>query len=232
MVGVGALGLPGAPAYPPCRTTRTGRHSCVLPPLTSHFSPLTSFLSLLSSFLFPLIKSSTSGVKYAIIYCFFFLLMDFTHLDSQQRPTMVDVSGKTITERTAVAECYVHLGEAILTAFAEAGWASKKGPILDTAVIAGTMGAKRTSDLIPFCHPLNLKSVKIEIHPADTARLRIEARVKVTDQTGVEMEALTAASVAALTIYDMCKSASKEIRIEGTRLIQKTGGKSDFQSTT
>jgi len=156
--------------------------------------------------------------------------MEFTHLDKKQSPTMVDVSEKAATERTAVAESLIRLGPDILRAFAEAGWVSKKGPIIDTAIIAGTMAAKRTADLIPFCHPLHVKSVKIEISPVDETRLRIEARVKVLDQTGVEMEALTAASVAALTIYDMCKSASKDIIIESTRLIEKLGGKSDFKT--
>lgn len=113
--------------------------------------------------------------------------------------------------------------------FAETNWSSKKGPILDTAIIAGTMAAKKTAELIPFCHPLNLRSVKIEITPTDGARLRIISKVKVLDQTGVEMEALTAASAAALTIYDMCKAASKDIVIENIRLIEKTGGKSDLQ---
>jgi cyclic pyranopterin phosphate synthase len=155
--------------------------------------------------------------------------MEFTHIDKDQRPTMVDVSEKKITERTAIAECFVFLGSEIMAAFAESGWTSKKGPILDTAIIAGTMAAKKTSELIPFCHQINLKSVKIEITPADAARLRIEARVKVLDQTGVEMEALTAASGAALTIYDMCKAASKDIVIESTRLVEKTGGKSDYR---
>ena len=143
---------------------------------------------------------------------------------------MVDVSDKVATQRIAIAESFVNLGPAIMGAFAEAKWSSKKGPILDTAIIAGTMAAKKTSELIPFCHPLNLKSVKINIEPIDDSRLRIEARVKVLDQTGVEMEALTAASVAALTIYDMCKSASKGIIIEATRLVEKTGGKSDFNA--
>jgi cyclic pyranopterin phosphate synthase len=155
--------------------------------------------------------------------------MEFTHIDKDQRPTMVDVSEKKITERTAIAECFVFLGSEIMTAFAESGWTSKKGPILDTAIIAGTMAAKKTSELIPFCHQINLKSVKIEITPADEERLRITARVKVLDQTGVEMEALTAASGAALTIYDMCKAASKDIVIESTRLVEKTGGKSDYR---
>jgi cyclic pyranopterin phosphate synthase len=155
--------------------------------------------------------------------------MEFTHIDKDQRPTMVDVSAKGVTERTAIAECFVYLGTEIMSAFAEAGWSCKKGPILDTAIIAGTMAAKKTSELIPFCHPLNLKSIKIEIAPFDEARLRIEARVKVLDQTGVEMEALTAASGAALTIYDMCKAVSKDIVIESTRLVEKTGGKSDYR---
>lgn len=157
--------------------------------------------------------------------------MEFTHIDQNQRPTMVDVSAKSPSERTATAESFVHLGTEIMSALSTAGWSSKKGPILDTAIIAGTMAAKKTSELIPFCHPLNLKSVKIDILPVDDARLRIEARVKVLDQTGVEMEALTAASVAALTIYDMCKAASKGITIEATRLVEKTGGKSDFQKS-
>lgn len=155
--------------------------------------------------------------------------MDFTHIDEEQRPTMVDVSGKASSARTAVAESFVYLGAEIMQAFEEADWGSKKGPILDTAIIAGTMAAKKTYELIPFCHQLNLKSVKIEIAPADEARLRIEARVKVLDQTGVEMEALTAASAAALTVYDMCKAVSKDIVIENTRLIKKAGGKSDYK---
>ena len=157
--------------------------------------------------------------------------MDFTHIDTNQQPTMVDVAAKAVTERIAVAESIVYLGADILRKFEAAGWSSKKGPILDTAIIAGTMAAKRTSDLIPFCHPLNLKSVKLSTVPIDDARLRIEARVKVLDQTGVEMEALTAASVAALTLYDMCKALSHEIVIESTRLLEKSGGKSDYKCT-
>lgn len=155
--------------------------------------------------------------------------MEFTHLDSEKRPTMVDVSGKSVSARSAVAESFVLLGADVLRQLSEAAWATKKGPIFDTAIIAGTMAAKKTSELIPFCHPLSLKSVKLTIEPFDETRLRIEARVKVADQTGVEMEALTAASVAALTIYDMCKSASHAISIEGTRLVEKSGGKADFK---
>ncbi len=155
--------------------------------------------------------------------------MKFSHLNAEQHPTMVDVSEKAVTERVAMAEGIVHLGADVLTAFAAAGWTSKKGPILDTAVIAGTMAAKNTAGLIPFCHSLHLKSVKIDIAPTDAYRLRIESRVKAHDQTGVEMEALTAVSVAALTLYDMCKSVSKSITIESIRLLEKTGGKGDFK---
>ena len=141
---------------------------------------------------------------------------------------MVDVSEKISSDRSAIAECIVNLNDEILRSFADAGWKSKKGPILDTAIIAGTLAAKKTSELIPFCHHLKLQSVKIDIFPIDDSRLRIEARVKALEQTGVEMEALSAVSVAALTIYDMCKSASKDISIEYTRLLEKSGGKSDY----
>ena len=158
--------------------------------------------------------------------------MKFTHINNNDHPNMVDVSEKTSNDRHAVAECIVNLGVDILKSFEDANWTSKKGPILDTAVIAGTMAAKKTSELIPFCHPLKLQSVKIDITSIDESRLRIEARVKAFEQTGVEMEALSAVSVAALTIYDMCKSASKEISIECTQLLEKSGGKSDYKLNT
>ena len=141
---------------------------------------------------------------------------------------MVDVSSKPVSHRTAVAESIVRLGSEIMDKLSDQGWRGSKGPIFDTAIIAGTMGAKKTAELIPFCHSLNLKSVKINIEPYDEACVRIEATVNVTEQTGVEMEALTAVSIASLTMYDMCKSLSKEISIEETRLIHKSGGKSDY----
>ena len=154
--------------------------------------------------------------------------MEFSHIDKEQKPTMVDVSEKIVSMRSAVAESIVYFGKDVFDQLAAGGWSTKKGPIFDTAIIAGTMAAKKTSSLVPFCHPLNLKSVKIKIKSIDEARLGIVGTVKVTEQTGVEMEALTATSVAALTIYDMCKSFSKDIIIESTRLIKKTGGKNDF----
>lgn len=141
---------------------------------------------------------------------------------------MVDVSDKANTQRSAEAESLVYLGPEILQSLQSQGWNSPKGPIIDTAIIAGTMAAKKTSELIPFCHPLGLKSIKLKIEPHDDSRLRILASVKVNEATGVEMEALTAASVAALTLYDMCKAASKALVIEHTRLLAKTGGKSDY----
>ena len=155
--------------------------------------------------------------------------MKFTHLDNNKHPKMVDVSDKVPSERSAVAECVVNLNKDILESFTKAGWKSKKGPILDTAIIAGTMAAKKTSELIPFCHPLKLQSVKIDISPTGNGQLKIEARVKAFEQTGVEMEALSAVSVAALTIYDMCKSAGKDISIGCTRLLEKRGGMSDYK---
>jgi len=153
--------------------------------------------------------------------------MKFTHIN-KKHPNMVDVSEKASSERSAVAECIVNLNKDTFESFEDAGWKSKKGPIFDTAIIAGTMAAKKTSELIPFCHPLKLQSVKIDITTTDNGRIKIVARVKAFEQTGVEMEALSAVSVAALTIYDMCKSVAKDISIESTRLLEKRGGKSDY----
>ena len=109
--------------------------------------------------------------------------MKFTHIDNNKHPNMVDVSEKVSGERSAVAECIVNLNKDTLESFADAGWKSKKGAILDTAIIAGTMAAKKTSELIPFCHPLKLQSVKIGISTTDNGRIRIEARVKAFEQT-------------------------------------------------
>jgi cyclic pyranopterin monophosphate synthase len=153
-------------------------------------------------------------------------MSDFTHLDKNDRPTMVDVSGKPVSTRTASAAGIVTLGTEILAQLQGNDWHSKKGSIIDTAIIAVTMAAKKTSELIPFCHPIALRSIKINIKAINEAQLEIQSSVKVEDQTGVEMEALTAVSVAALTIYDMCKALSHEIRITDIRLIEKTGGTS------
>jgi cyclic pyranopterin phosphate synthase len=153
--------------------------------------------------------------------------MSFTHLDSEQRPTMVDVSGKLPTHRTAVAEARVRFPPDVAASLRESGLRSPKGPVFDTAIVAGVMGAKRTHELIPFCHPLGLESCRIAIDmEGDTAVIRCS--VGVHHKTGVEMEALTGACIAALTVYDMCKALSHDIVISETRLIEKQGGKSSF----
>jgi len=151
-----------------------------------------------------------------------------THVDKANRPTMVDVGDKAVTTRTASArarvvfpaDAVVQSGEALRT---------KKGPVFDTAIIAGVMAAKRTHDLIPFCHPLPLEDCKIEIAWGAPNEIVIECSVRATHKTGVEMEALTGASVAALTIYDMCKALTHGIEIRDVALLSKTGGKRDYQ---
>lgn len=142
---------------------------------------------------------------------------------------MVDVSGKTATVRTAAATCLVKLGSDLVGQMENGELQNKKGPVLHTAILAGIMGAKKTSELIPLCHPLPLDSVKVTIDPHDSETLLISATARTTGKTGVEMEALTAASTAALTLYDMCKSANPAIVISDLKLATKTGGKSDYR---
>ena len=156
------------------------------------------------------------------------MAVELTHLDEKDRPQMVDVSEKTITTRTAVARCEVVLGERLMAEFEGGDLVTKKGSVLQTATIAGIMGAKKTPDLIPMCHPIGLEKVKIDIQPINKVALEVSCLCKITAKTGVEMEALTGASTAALTIYDMCKSTNPEIEITNLRLIEKRGGKSDF----
>ena len=146
-----------------------------------------------------------------------------THIDDTGRAHMVDVSGKAVTAREAVAEGFVRMNPETL-ALALSGDA-KKGDVRATAEIAGIMAAKKTSELIPLCHPLAISKVELRVTEAEGG-LAVTARVKTTGQTGVEMEALTAVSVACLTIYDMLKAADKAMTIEGVRLMEKSGGKS------
>ena len=149
----------------------------------------------------------------------------FTHFDTAGNAVMVDVSAKPVTARTATAQGRVVM-EAATLAMIEGGTA-KKGDVLGVARLAGIMAAKRTADLIPLCHPLPIAAVVIELTPDRAgSAVEIAATVRTTGQTGVEMEALTAASVAALTIYDMCKSVDRGMRIEGLRVVHKAGGKS------
>jgi len=148
-----------------------------------------------------------------------------THIDAKGEAHMVDVSAKDATERVAVAEGVVIMSADTLKLIVEGN--AKKGDVLGTARVAGIMAAKRTSDLIPLCHPLALSKVTLDIVPDDKLPgCRVEASVKVTGPTGVEMEALTAVSVACLTIYDMIKAVERGVHIEGVRLLEKRGGKS------
>lgn len=146
-----------------------------------------------------------------------------THLDAKGKARMVDVGGKPITARSASAEAFVRMGSQVLEALSSGDL--KKGDALSVAKIAGIMAAKRTHELIPLCHPLQLTDIDVELNAAPDG-VAITATVKANDRTGVEMEALVAASVAALTVYDMCKSLDKEISIESVRLVSKSGGKS------
>ena len=156
----------------------------------------------------------------------------FSHLDSQNRPAMVNVGDKAVTRRTAHAVAAVTLPDALAALLRDGEIATKKGPIFQTAILAGVMAAKRTSELIPLCHPLPLDDCQIEVVP-DPARgeIAIHCRVQTHAKTGVEMEAMTGASVAALTFYDMAKAVTHGIVIKEVRLLEKTGGKSDYRAT-
>lgn len=153
----------------------------------------------------------------------------FSHLDAAGNPAMVDVSAKTQTKRVAHAQSIVVLGPQIMQHLNQGEIQTKKGPVFQTAIIAGTMGAKKTADLIPLCHPLGLESCRFNIQVNAANEVVIDCTASITGKTGVEMEALTGATVAALTIYDMCKAFSHDIVIKETRLISKTGGKSDYE---
>ena len=156
-----------------------------------------------------------------------------SHLDAHNRPKMVDVTAKQPTLRTARAVCAVTLPDAVIAALGdgEGGLVSKKRSVYSAAIIAGVMGAKRTHELIPFCHPLGLTGCDIDI-ALQGSIVHIACECRVMHKTGVEMEALTGASIAALTIYDMCKAVSHDIRIESVRLDSKRGGKSDYVGNT
>lgn len=156
-------------------------------------------------------------------------MSDFTHLDNTGKPTMVDVGNKLDTERIAIAEAFVQLPENIANAIDGHDIQSAKGPVFQTAIIAGIQAAKKTSDLIPLCHPLELSKVDVNIQLKNRNSVHIITTAKVRGKTGVEMEALTACSVAALTIYDMCKAMSHDIKITDIQLIKKSGGKSNFE---
>ncbi|GAB4016662.1 cyclic pyranopterin monophosphate synthase MoaC [Spirosoma koreense] len=155
-------------------------------------------------------------------------MSSFSHLNAEGNPAMVDVGGKTVTRRTARARSVVSLGPEIMQHLTGTEINTKKGPVFQTAIIAGTMAAKRTDDLIPLCHSLGLDNCQITITTDGTDAI-VDCLVSTEGKTGVEMEALVGASVAALTIYDMCKAFSHDIVIRETKLMEKTGGKRDFR---
>jgi len=158
-------------------------------------------------------------------------LAALTHIDEQQRPTMVDVGAKPVTRRSARAAGEVRFPPPVAAQLREAGLRVAKGAVIDTAIIAGTLAVKRTHELIPFCHPLPVDGICFRIDWQDEHSLAIECEVRAEYRTGVEMEALTGASVAALTVYDMCKALSHEIEIHHLRLLTKRGGKRDVGAT-
>jgi cyclic pyranopterin phosphate synthase len=148
-----------------------------------------------------------------------------THLDAARRPTMVGVGGKAVTHRIAEAEARMHLPVEVARALRATGHRTAKGPVFDTAIIAGVMAAKRTAEFIPFCHPLPIEHCSVDVAAGGRNELRIRCRVETHHKTGVEMEALTGACIAALTVYDMCKALSHDIRITEVKLLHKSGGR-------
>ncbi len=152
----------------------------------------------------------------------------FSHMDSEGKPRMVDVGKKQITRRKATAQAVVDLPEEVIRHFTDGDIKTAKGSVFQTAIIAGIMAAKKTGDLIPLCHPLPLEHADISIRLKENHELVIESEASTEAKTGVEMEALTGAAIAALTIYDMCKALSHHIVISEIKLLSKTGGKSDY----
>ena len=154
----------------------------------------------------------------------------FTHIDASGNPKMVDVGEKDITSRLAVAQSQVVLPTAVLDLLQSDEIHTKKGPVFQTAIIAGIQAVKKTSELIPMCHPLLINGVDIDIEIVDAENIEILCTVSIEGKTGVEMEALTGATITALTVYDMCKSISQKMVIKEVKLIEKSGGKSDIKN--
>lgn len=155
--------------------------------------------------------------------------MTFSHLDKDGKATMVDVGEKQVSRRSATARSIVLLPAEVLVQLTNGDIQTKKGSVFQTAIIAGIMAAKKTGDLIPLCHPLGLDNCQVNIHLNEQQEVVIDCTATITAKTGVEMEALVGASIAALTIYDMCKALSHDIVIRETKLMEKTGGKRDFK---
>ncbi|MEQ6124946.1 cyclic pyranopterin monophosphate synthase MoaC [Pseudotenacibaculum sp. MALMAid0570] len=156
--------------------------------------------------------------------------MSFSHINKKNQPKMVDVSGKEMTKRTAIAKASMFLGKEVISHFGNEELTTKKGPVFQTAIIAGIQAVKKTSEIIPMCHPLLINGVDIDIVIVDKEYIEVLCKVTIEGKTGVEMEALTGASAACLTIYDMCKSISQQMVIKEVKLLEKTGGKSDIKN--
>lgn len=158
-------------------------------------------------------------------------MIDLSHLNKNAQPVMVNVTGKKISIRKAVARCILSLPAEVLEQLESDNFKTKKGSVFQTAIIGGIMAAKKTGDLIPLCHPLPLENCEIDITFNEQKEVVIHCTTNIEAKTGIEMEALMGASVAALTIYDMCKALSHDIVIREIQLMEKTGGKNDFKRT-
>ena len=156
-------------------------------------------------------------------------MSDFSHIGDKNQPQMVNVGDKTVTKRKATAKALMFLGVEIISHFTNDEIVTKKGPVFQTAIIAGIQAVKKTSDLIPMCHPLQINGVDIEINVVDKEHIEIFCTVEIDGKTGVEMEALTGVTVAGLTVYDMCKALSQKMMIKEVKLLEKKGGKSDYK---
>ncbi len=154
----------------------------------------------------------------------------FSHINKENNPKMVNVGDKKITKRKATAKATMFLGEEIIAHFKGKELITKKGPVFQTAIVAGIQAVKKTSDLIPMCHPLLINGVDIDIQIIDNEHIEINCEVSIEGKTGVEMEALTGANIAALTVYDMCKAISQKMVIKEVKLVKKSGGKSDINN--
>jgi cyclic pyranopterin phosphate synthase len=157
-------------------------------------------------------------------------MSDFSHLNKKGNPKMVNVSDKKITKRTAIAKASMFLGATIISHFKNEELITKKGPVFQTAIIAGIQGVKKTSELIPMCHPLLINGIDIDIQIVDSENIEVFCEVSIEGKTGVEMEALTGVNITCLTIYDMCKSIHQKMVIKEVKLVEKTGGKSDIKN--
>lgn len=156
-------------------------------------------------------------------------MSEFSHINKKGQPKMVDVSGKQVTKRTAIAKATMSLGKEVISYFNNNELVTKKGPVFQTAIIAGIQAVKKTSEIIPMCHPLLINGVDIDVQIIDEEDIEVFCKVTIEGKTGVEMEALTGASATCLTIYDMCKSISQAMVIKEIKLVEKTGGKSDIR---